>query len=280
LVYVATLLVPALAHALVIDAFTEGPLSLSGAGDLVSQTGLDPAHVVGGARYVDLYRGPVELSIADGKFSAFNPSPETDWGYFNLMYGYDTALDADFTAGGHDRIRFRFESIDPNGLDIMWVSVGTTLPPSGSAPGPGYTSIPSAGGVFEIPFSAYPNVDFTNVDTFAISVVRMRSTQGFALSEILTAGPPIAGDYNRDGFIDGSDREDWESFYHRKSSQYLGTLLGPDGNGDFVVDAADYTVWRDAYDAQQAALATPEPSVVSLAAIGASLLAFQRRQRK
>ena len=191
------------------------------------------------------------------------------------MYGYDTPLGADFTAGGHDRIRLRFDAVGPTGLDPMWVSVGKPLPPSGSAPGP--LSIPSTGGVFEILFSAYPNIDFTNVGTFAISVVRLRETEGFVLSEISTAGPPLAGDYNRDGLVDESDLEEWG--YSYRGISYQETLLGPDGNGDFRVDAADYTVWRDAYDAQQAALATPEPSVVSLAAIGAGLTAFRRRQR-
>ena len=45
----------------------------------------------------------------------------------------------------------------------------------------------------------------------------------------------------------------------------LGT--GADGNGDGVIDAADYTVWRDNL-ASSASVPVPEPAAVLLLAIG------------
>lgn len=254
-------------EALVIDDFTEAPLTLVGAGDLLSQTGLDPSRVAGGVRTIEVSRAPdvFTLAIEDGSLSVANPDPADDWGYFQLMYGYEMPLDLDFTAEGHDRLRLRFGEVDPSGLDPMWISVNTGLPPRSNAPGPEYYSMPSNGGVFEIPFTAYPEVDFTDVNTFAIQVVRMRSTVGFTLEEVVTAGPPLVGDYDRNGVVDESDLASWDDFYGRRSNAFRGTLLGADGNGDFRVDAADYTVWRDAFDSSSESNSTiPEPAAVSL----------------
>jgi hypothetical protein len=52
---------------------------------------------------------------------------------------------------------------------------------------------------------------------------------------------------------------------------------GADGNGDGVVDAADYTVWRDALDATMT-IAIPKPTTVALAAMLAVLFAGCQRK--
>jgi len=52
-----------------------------------------------------------------------------------------------------------------------------------------------------------------------------------------------------------------------------------DGNGDGVVNAADYTVWRDAMTASAAAV--PEPRAAMLCAmIGCAVLATASPRRK
>ena len=50
---------------------------------------------------------------------------------------------------------------------------------------------------------------------------------------------PLQGDYDIDGAVDQDDRSAWASAYGSNS------LLASDGNRDEVVNAADYTVWRD-----------------------------------
>ena len=57
---------------------------------------------------------------------------------------------------------------------------------------------------------------------------------------------PIAGDYDIDGDVDLDDRTIWVNNFGSN------LLLAADGNGNGVVDAGDYTVWRDAYEAAMA----------------------------
>jgi endonuclease/exonuclease/phosphatase family metal-dependent hydrolase len=83
------------------------------------------------------------------------------------------------------------------------------------------------------------------------------------------ASPQLPGDYNFDGTVSTLDYEVWKSA--------LGTNLGDaDGNGNNVVDAADYTIWRDHFTGAgggaSAITGVPEPessffAVVALAAI-------------
>lgn len=81
-----------------------------------------------------------------------------------------------------------------------------------------------------------------------------------------------AGDYNGDGMIDAADYAVWRDDYGASES-------GADANGDGLVDAADYTIWRDAIDAQNAS-AVPEPSsaAAALFALAASAISSSRRR--
>ena len=54
-------------------------------------------------------------------------------------------------------------------------------------------------------------------------------------------------------------------------------LLVADGNGDGVVDAADYTIWRDNLTAPAAAVSVPEPSAAWLGLALAIGSLFRRR---
>lgn len=67
------------------------------------------------------------------------------------------------------------------------------------------------------------------------------------------------GDYNYDGQVTLDDLDAWRLGYADPAGLYA------DGNGDGRVDAADYTLWREAYDgASTVALAIPEPAATGL----------------
>src|SRR5690606_32330354 len=133
--------------------FTVGPVTLTASPDVVAQTGLDPAHVIGGARHVTVERTPTVLTISPS--TGMLVEQPSGWGYFTLMYGYDAPLNANFTANGHDRLRL---VIDAEGSEtaagIMWISINTELPPRSNAPGPSMGKF-RGGGILEIPFSPY-----------------------------------------------------------------------------------------------------------------------------
>ncbi|QDV76344.1 DUF7453 family protein [Botrimarina mediterranea] len=97
-------------------------------------------------------------------------------------------------------------------------------------------------------------------------------TSGVFVSDAVAAPLPLAGDYDRDGFVTPGDYDVWESAYGSWAVSYEGA----DGNGDGFVDAADYAVWRDAY--QTVVQSVPEPSGLSGLAVALAAAAFRRRR--
>ncbi|MGD9632307.1 MAG: glycosyl hydrolase family 8 [Pirellulales bacterium] len=76
------------------------------------------------------------------------------------------------------------------------------------------------------------------------------------------ASTPLAGDFDRDGVVDGDDYAAWRAAFGSTTSPNV------DGNGDGVVDAADFTIWRDAMENGQgsASGAVPEAETLLLLA--------------
>ena len=89
--------------------------------------------------------------------------------------------------------------------------------------------------------------------------------------------PPIPGDYNSDGIVDAADYSVWRDTWGsttdlRANGDNTGTSAG-------IVDEADYAVWTANFDAVHSsgpASSVPEPTGWLLLAIGASLPAFKR----
>lgn len=94
-------------------------------------------------------------------------------------------------------------------------------------------------------------LDFTNLNISALS--------------------SVPGDFSGDDVADEDDYDKWAEDY---GAIMLNLGGGADANGDGLVNAADYTVWRDSLLEDPPGAATPEPSslalLTSLAAIAAS----------
>ena len=91
----------------------------------------------------------------------------------------------------------------------------------------------------------------------------------------------LGGDYNGDGVVDMDDLAALQADYGQTDEDVSGPLMA-DGNADGVVDAADYTLWRDNLgarwdDAWALAAAIPEPAAIGLLAIGIAAAPLRRR---
>ena len=90
------------------------------------------------------------------------------------------------------------------------------------------------------------------------------------MGEVLAGG--VAGDYNSDGVVDAADYTVWRDTLGSTAD------LGADGDGNGTVDAADYTVWANNFGSgSSAAQAVPEPSALMLC--GLLSIAFGLRGR-
>jgi hypothetical protein len=109
---------------------------------------------------------------------------------------------------------------------------------------------------------------FGNADGGALQkVVMAQNTDGSIQANeyvriVLTQ--PLAGDYNADGVVDAADYTVW------RDTLGSTTQLAADGDRNGTVDAADYVVWRDGYGSTAASMAAsrsaavPEPHTLAL----------------
>ena len=84
---------------------------------------------------------------------------------------------------------------------------------------------------------------------------------------LVLAAAPVTGDYNGDGYVDAADYTVWRDALHST------TELAADGNNDGVVDIADYNLWRDNFGA------TPSRGRVQQRARTGGLVAVQFSRR-
>lgn len=269
---VAQALTASSARAIVIDDFTAGVVVVDGPA-VVDQTGLDPNHVIGGARQLDVGRFGVgsRLEIADGlHFSS------TDWGYFTIKYGAVEPLGGiDLTQDGHDRLRIQLGEIGPS---FHFFRMYINLPPVSSNNGVGTRLLDTWDGlVLDVPFSKFP-VPVDAINTMTLDAIRNPAGTSFGIRSIVTAPPRMAGDFNADGLVDAADLETWHAAFgvDTRDGSLVQFLAAADANADGRVDGDDFLAWQRAM-ATPVTQSVPEPGAgVLLAAV---VFAWRRRHR-
>jgi hypothetical protein len=282
------------AAAVVIDDFEGGPYSLALANRVYgidqTQSGLDPASTIGGTRSLvspwAFYPGevtppaPTQIGV-DAEHGAFYAlTYPGSYNYFLLEWGSaNSPLNADLAADGADRLRVRLSDEMATGDQTLYLTLqldsvvdNVSRSAQRSIGVQRFLTIP-AGGIFEIPFEAFSQTPgfFENIQRVRLWASRYQGN--FAIDIIETAAAPSAGDLNRDGLVNEGDLAYLQASYHgiRASGNVVGGFPyhTADANVDGYIDAADYTVWRDAYEAtQNQTVEIPEPSAL----LGASLL--------
>jgi probable HAF family extracellular repeat protein len=130
-------------------------------------------------------------------------------------------------------------------------------------------------------------------DTIALDINNLGQVVGRYLNAsslgrgfLATPIPEVAGDYNRNGVVDAADYTVWRDTLGRSVARYTGA----DGNGDGYVDNWDYGAWKDNFGAtansglgatQSAGADAGVPEPASLALIlAATTMLWSRRPSK
>lgn len=304
---VACLFAPCSATALLIDDFSVGSFELTSYGpysegqvratqDLSS---FDGAPLGGGRNWF-----VTSQTAEPGSFGArvrVDPVDETfrfqsgAIGYFGLEYGGGDTL-FDLIESGNDHLRFRMagplttpyfvvviESLVEGELSTAITEIGR----------PGIRSPDNA--IFEVPYDEFRgDVDFSQVKSLRLNVSRFSPGLGFGIDAIEAVPTPTVGDYNRDDSVDYDDLIYWaDSFSEIQRVVYPSGELVPyelpypgltvDGNNDGFIDAADFTVWRNAFEGYTIpnpgeSSSAPEPAGIALVVIAMSAGFVIRRE--
>jgi dockerin type I repeat protein/PEP-CTERM motif-containing protein len=151
---------------------------------------------------------------------------------------------------------------------LIWGATTTTNSGTVAANGVLVTLTIDTTGITTGQFDLILNPPATGPTAFADTGVVANLTNG---SLQIGAAPTLTGDYNGNSIVDAADYVLW-----RKTLNQTGAGLAADGNGNNQVDAADYQVWRTNFG-KTAALganytAVPEPASIALLAVGAVLV--------
>lgn len=171
----------------------------------------------------------------------------------------DVRIETDFDAQLFFGIQYyTSDDFTKIGEDVVLIDAGTT----GDGLFFSMDSVAPSGAVFARPVVFFHSVNplyngqsNANAFVFEASLIDLTSTT-------------VLGDYDRDSDVDFQDYSLWVEGFG--ATVFPGT--GPDGNGDGVVDAADYTVWRDSLTPSSITAAIPEPNALLLVLLASPLV--------
>ena len=110
-------------------------------------------------------------------------------------------------------------------------------------------------GEFEGPTAVLTGGDWASV---GVTPDGFQNTNDWA-GLVTLIGAPVAGDYNRDGVVDAADYTLWRD----TEGDNVAPGEGADGDGDGVITQADYVFWADRYGTASS-FVVPEPATVAL----------------
>ena len=272
---------------LIVDGMLEvnGSLSTLGLrsfGDLVlhDATIAGPVHLLGGStiavsgtsRFVDEVVGRADIS-GPGTVS-----------FANHYRPGDPFDPAGIEFGGH----VGFESTSTLELDLFgnlahqvdWLDVSGTLTLGGTV------DVQLAGGFTPSLGDAFDLLDFSSLvdDGFDLNLPELTgnlswNVDSFAIDgtvSVVEATPPLDGDANADGVVDGIDFIIWND---NKFTTVTGGVSDADFNVDGIVDGLDFVIWNDnKFSTSDSLSAVPEPSLGSL--VGMLILLIAMRPRR
>ena len=127
----------------------------------------------------------------------------------------------------------------------------------------------------DVPVDLEGRVSLAIVDFFAGAASNIDLSYALFDNLVVSAVvPPLAGDYNDDGVVDAADYTAWRDSLGSSSD------LAADGNDNGVIDPGDYTVWENNFGATSSASASAVPEPTAAVLLAAGLLAGVAPRRR
>ncbi|MEN0110953.1 MAG: hypothetical protein AAF805_09540 [Planctomycetota bacterium] len=232
----------------------------------------------GGAREVQVQEGPregLDLTPFDNVSVQVTPLGggllryEADGGLtgINTFVAYEPSLPVNLSPLGENALVLAFESADfddpRTGEDVGYLDLSIASQTGGAGL---YLSLPSRDEPFDVV------IDFSMLGQFspeAVTYLRLGTSNGnlpgvFTLSSI-ESRVLINGDYNGDGVVDAADYTVWRDARANVGNRWVG-----DGSGNGEIDAADYVVWTSSFT-NRGGSPVPTPTAGWLAAVAITL---------
>ena len=131
---------------------------------------------------------------------------------------------------------------------------------------------PAAGNTFDLLDWSTRSGTFASINLPGLAGLAWNTSQLYTTGEISLAAAGLTGDYNGNGIVDAADYTVW------RDTLGSTTNLAANGNGNMVIDAGDLTVWQANFGATlgsgaHEAAAVPEPRSLALLLFGLPFLA-------
>lgn len=260
----------------------------------VEESGLDPQHVAGGARTLDVQscitvEGPTTPVVHDPTAGTFSVGGTADcqlcegpgFRYGGNAFEPKKALNLAPLSEGYGAVSIDLVLVNPGEVDprplprdlevSVWLgthytntqgeprvaSVSFRLPiPTQETPQRLVMPFAAFGSALGGGGPSHPEFSFDKIDQIYLYFGPFGEGLHLAIDDFsFIENPSTRGDYNGDGQVNAEDYAVWRDTYN---SQAVIPGAGADGNGDGQINAADYAVWRDNYAGETVSFPVPE----------------------
>jgi fibronectin-binding autotransporter adhesin len=221
----------------------------------------------GGTLHVGMFNG--DLLNQGGTLSpGISPGKTTIVGNYTQQVGGKLQIQLGGLTAGNSYDLLSITGSAQLGGQLQLMLTGDFVPSAESV----FTVFSSVGGIAGALSNISTEARLETVDGIGSFLVHYGAGSTFNQDQIILSSFKLTGDYNGNGIVDAADYTIW-----RDSLGQTGAGLAADGNGNKLIDAGDYTVWKTNFgnhagsgSGADANAAVPEPASLVLMMLAAA----------